>query len=85
MLTINPSEIVETIKMIRDEHLDIRTITMGISLLDCADSNIDKACQKVYDKITKYAKNLVSVGKEIEKGTYDLDVEDYLKKVDVNE
>ena len=65
MLTINPSEIVETIKMIRDEHLDIRTITMGISLLDCADSNIDKACQKVYDKITKYAKNLVSVGEEI--------------------
>ena len=65
MLNINPSEIVETIKMIRDEHLDIRTITMGISLLDCADSNIDKACQKVYDKITKYAKNLVSVGEEI--------------------
>ena len=65
MLNINPSEIVETIKMIRDEHLDIRTITMGISLLDCADSNIDKACRKIYDKITKYARNLVSVGEEI--------------------
>ncbi|MEG2381688.1 MAG: PFL family protein [Oscillospiraceae bacterium] len=65
MININTNEIVETIKMIRDEHLDIRTITMGISLLDCADSDAKVACQKIYDKITKYAKNLVSVGEEI--------------------
>lgn len=53
--------------MIQDECLDIRTITMGISLLDCIDSDIDKACKKVYNKITSCAKNLVSVGNEIEK------------------
>lgn len=53
--------------MIQDECLDIRTITMGISLLDCIDSDIDKACEKVYNKITSCAKNLVSVGNEIEK------------------
>ena len=58
---INTNEIVETIKMIRDEHLDIRTITMGISLLDCADASAEKACQKIYDKITRYAKDLVRV------------------------
>lgn len=46
MINLNTNEITETIKMIRDEHLDIRTITMGISLLDCADENPDKACQK---------------------------------------
>ena len=45
MINLNTNEITETIKMIRDEHLDIRTITMGISLLDCADENPDKACQ----------------------------------------
>lgn len=65
MININTKEITETIKMIRDEHLDIRTITMGISLLDCADENPDKACQKIYDKITKCAKNLVAVGETI--------------------
>ncbi len=62
---INTNEIVETIKMIRDEHLDIRTITMGISLLDCADASAEKACQKIYDKITRYAKDLVRVGEDI--------------------
>lgn len=65
MLTINPTEIMETIQMIRDEHLDIRTITMGISLLDCADSDPKAACQKIYDKITHYAKDLVKTGEEI--------------------
>lgn len=64
---INAKDILETIKMIQDEHLDIRTITMGISLLDCIDSDIDKACQKVYDKITKKAQNLVAVGEQIQK------------------
>lgn len=65
MINISTNEIVETIKMIRDEHLDIRTITMGISLLDCADEDADKACGKIYDKITRYAKNLVATGEEI--------------------
>lgn len=64
---INLSDILETIRMIQDECLDIRTITMGISLLDCIDSDIDKACKKVYDKITRCAKDLVKVGNEIEK------------------
>ena len=49
---LNVHDILETIRMIQDECLDIRTITMGISLLDCIDSDIDKACDKIYDKIT---------------------------------
>ena len=57
----------ETVTMISQENLDIRTITMGISLLDCADSDIDKSCIKVYDKITRLAGNLVKVGCDIEK------------------
>lgn len=52
--------------MIDQDNLDVRTITMGISLLDCADSDIERACQKVYDKITEKAENLVKVGEEIE-------------------
>lgn len=64
---INMNDILETIKMFEDENLDVRTITMGISLLDCCDSNIDKVCARVYDKITRYAKNLVAVGEQIEK------------------
>ncbi len=57
----------ETIRMIQDENLDIRTITMGISLLDCCDSDIDKSCEKVYDKIVTRAANLVKTGEDIEK------------------
>ncbi|MDD6346154.1 MAG: PFL family protein, partial [Oscillospiraceae bacterium] len=64
---LNKYDILETIRMIQDECLDIRTITMGISLLDCIDPDIDKACEKVYNKITSKAKNLVSVGQKIEK------------------
>ena len=64
---LNSSDILETIKMIQDENLDIRTITMGISLLDCIDSDIDKACDKVYDKIMRKAENLVKTGEDIEK------------------
>ncbi len=63
---LNTNDILETIKMIQDENLDIRTITMGISLLDCSDSDIDKACTKVYDKICRYAENLVKTGEDIE-------------------
>ncbi len=63
----NLGDIMETIKMIEDENLDIRTITMGISLLDCADSDIDKSCEKVYNKIVSKAGRLVEVGEEISK------------------
>lgn len=60
------NEILETIHMIEEENLDIRTITMGISLLDCIDSDSDKACEKIYEKITRCANNLVKVGEDIE-------------------
>ncbi len=64
---INSGEILQTIEMIDQQHLDIRTITMGISLRDCAHPDIDVCCRKVYDKITKYAENLVKTGEDIEK------------------
>lgn len=53
--------------MIQEDHLDIRTITMGISLLDCCDSNIDISCEKIYDKIYRHTKDLVKTGESIEK------------------
>lgn len=59
-------QIYETSHMISSENLDIRTITMGISLLDCIDDDSNRACEKIYDKITSKAKNLVKVGQEIE-------------------
>ncbi len=64
---INTKDILETITMIQEENLDIRTITMGISLLDCCDSDIDRSCEKVYDKIVRYAGDLVKTGEDIEK------------------
>lgn len=64
---LNMKDIMETITMIQDDHLDIRTITMGISLLDCCDTDIDKSCEKVYEKICRLAGNLVQTGEEIEK------------------
>ncbi|MDO4562386.1 MAG: PFL family protein [Clostridia bacterium] len=64
---LNPFEITETLNMIRGEHLDVRTITMGISLLDCVDSDYKRACEKVYDKITRLAGSLVKTGEDIEK------------------
>ena len=64
---IGKSEIFETVKMLGEEKLDIRTVTMGISLLDCADSDMGKSCRKIYDKITKKAENLVNVGEQIER------------------
>ena len=64
---LNAGDILETITMIQDEHLDVRTITMGISLLDCCDSDIDRACRRVYDKITRCARDLVKTGEDIEK------------------
>ena len=62
---INIFEVLETNKMIEHENLDVRTITMGINLLDCADSDLDVVCKKIYDKITGLAKNLVQTGEEI--------------------
>ncbi|MBR4727568.1 MAG: PFL family protein [Clostridia bacterium] len=64
---LNARDILETITMIQQEHLDVRTITMGISLLDCCHSDVDRMCARVYDKITRYAKDLVATGEQIEK------------------
>ena len=64
---LNTKDIMETINMIQEENLDIRTITMGISLLDCIDPDADAACQKIYNKIMSKAGRLVQVGEEIEK------------------
>ena len=66
MSMLNTKDILETITMINEEHLDIRTVTMGISLLDCIDPDIDVACENVYNKIVSKAENLVSVCEEIE-------------------
>lgn len=62
---VNRNDIMETIKMISEEHLDIRTVTMGISLLSCAGSDVEVVCEKVYEKITAAAKNLVAAAEEI--------------------
>ena len=64
---LNANDILETITMIDEENLDIRTITMGISLLECADSDMHKLCERVYDKITRRAEKLVVTGETIEK------------------
>lgn len=62
---INIFEVLETNKMIEQENLDVRTITMGINLLDCADSDLNRLCDKIYEKITRLAKDLVKTGKDI--------------------
>ncbi|MBP3323272.1 MAG: PFL family protein [Clostridia bacterium] len=64
---LNTRDILETINMIENEDLDVRTITMGISLIDCIDPDINKATNKVYDKICRYAQNLVKTGEDISK------------------
>ena len=64
---ININEVIETNKMIEQEKLDVRSITLGISLLDCADSNLDELNRKIYDKIARIASNLVSAGNRIQK------------------
>ena len=66
-MLLNQNEIMQTIQMIDQQHLDVRTITMGISLLSCAHSDVNTACDKIYDKITKYAEKLVQTGEDIEK------------------
>ena len=64
---ININDVLETINMIKDENLDIRTITMGISLYDCAGDDVNVVCDRIYDKITTSAEKLVSTGCDIEK------------------
>lgn len=64
---ININEVIETNHMIEKENLDVRTITLGISLLDCIDSDLDRLCNRIYDKITTVAKDLVATGEEISK------------------
>ena len=64
---INIREVSETNDMIEKENLDVRTITMGISLLDCIDSDLDKLCEKIHDKIYNSAKDLVATGEQISK------------------
>ena len=63
---INTGEILQTIEMIDQQHLDIRTITMGISIRDCVHPDLDTCCRKIYDKITRQAEDLVRTGEEIE-------------------
>ena len=70
---LNTSDILETIRMIREENLDIRTVTMGISLFDCISDDPTRLEQKIYDKITTSAKNLVSVCRELEE-TYGIPI-----------
>ena len=67
MSIISFEDVLETINMIKEENLDIRTITMGISLYDCSGDDIDTVCERIYDKITTKARDLVKVGCEIEK------------------
>ena len=64
---INSWEVQETNEMIEKENLDVRTITLGISLLDCIDSDLDRLNQNIYNKITTVAKDLVATGEKIEK------------------
>ena len=64
---ININEVLETNKMIEKENLDVRTITLGISLLDCIDSDLKQLNEKIYNKITTVAKDLVATGEAIEK------------------
>lgn len=66
-MTISIGEILETIQMVQSENLDIRTITMGISLRDCCHPDIDTVCEKIYKKVTEYARNLVKVAGDLEK------------------
>ncbi len=67
MSMLNINDVLETINMIREENLDIRTVTMGISLLDCASDDADRFCDRIYDKITHGAEQLVPVAQQIEK------------------
>lgn len=66
MAVINENLILETINMIKLYNLDIRTVTMAISLRDCMDSDVDVVCDNIYNKIKRYAKNLVEYANDLE-------------------
>lgn len=66
-MNITPQEIAETLAMVSEQNLDLRTITMGISLNSCADEDLDRMCQKVYDRVTHQAEHLVSVAENLER------------------
>ena len=66
-MAITPEEVAETLNMVSQQNLDLRTITMGISLYGCADEDMDRMCTKVYDRITKTAENLVPVATQLER------------------
>ena len=65
-MDITPREVAETLSMVSEQNLDLRTITMGISLMGCADEDMDRICEKVYDKITHTAEHLVSTAEDLE-------------------
>ena len=64
---LNQSDVLYTQEMIDKRHLDIRTITMGINLLDCMDTDPERCCRKIYEKVTRCAKDLVKTGEDIER------------------
>lgn len=66
-MSITPQEIAETRGMVSEHNLDIRTITMGISLMGCADENLDRMCTKVYDHVTRTAEHLVETAESLER------------------
>lgn len=66
-MDITPNEVAETLAMVSEQNLDLRTITMGISLMSCADEDMDRMCQKVYDRITTQAEHLVECAEDLEK------------------
>ena len=79
---INLNEVLETNKMIAQENLDVRTITLGISLLDCIDTDLETVKQNIYKKITTTAKDLVATGQEIEAQIVDFNEEE--KKISLS-
>ena len=72
-MLVHPEEILETIHMIKAENLDIRTVTMGINLLGCCHNDVDVLNERIYEKITGYAKDLVKTTEEIQKSLRDPD------------
>lgn len=84
---VNINEVLETNQMIEKENLDVRTITLGISLLDCADNNLDELNRKIYNKITQAAANLVETGRRLKKNTvFQSSIKEYqLRLLDLSE
>ena len=66
-MAITPAEIAETRGMVEEQNLDIRTITMGVSLMGCGDENLDRMCTKIYDHVTHTAEHLVETAENLER------------------